>query len=45
VKLEVLVGLKLNSVFKFREPYFGTLYLSNKVELDFGTLIKVEDLT
>ena len=43
-KLEVSVGLKLISVFKFCEPHFGTFYLSNQDELDFGTLSKVGDL-
>jgi hypothetical protein len=33
--------LKLNSVFKFRVPYFGALYLSNRAELDFDSLTKV----
>ena len=40
--MKVSVGLKLISVFKFREPHFGTLYLSNQAKLDFGTLAKLE---
>ena len=42
--MEVSVGLKLDSLFKFRESHFGTLYLSNQAELDFRTLSKVGDL-
>ena len=37
----VSVGLKLILVFKFREPHFGTLYLSNQAKLDFEPLSKI----
>ena len=43
-KLELSAGMKLNSVFRFRVPQFGTLYLLNYAELDFDTLSKVGDL-
>ena len=45
LKLQKSAVLELKySVFKFREPHFGTLYLSNQAALDFDTLNKVGDL-
>jgi len=42
LKLQKSAELKY-SVFKFRKPYFGTLYLSNQDELDFDHLRNVGD--
>ena len=45
LKLQKSVVLELKySVFKLREPHFGTLYLSNQAELDFDPLSNVGDL-
>ena len=45
LKLQKSAVLELKySVFKFHEPHFGTLYLSNQAELDFDPLNKVGDL-